>query len=100
MLQGVSSPGDLHLGEFKPSDQFANPMYESAMYEVTEDKTKLHPDGNDPSAIVSPSSSAVLSPSSIVHKAPPPVKQTAWSPTSVDTDKDTHKLMEEDTDDN
>ena len=76
-------------------------MYESAMFEVTEDKTKLYPDGNDPST-VSPSTAVLqVSSSSVSPKSPsPPIKQTGWNPTSVDTDKDTHNLMEEDTDDN
>ena len=42
--------------------------------------------------------SAILSPSSIVHRSSPQVqiRQTALDPTSVDTDKDTQNLLEED----
>lgn len=42
--------------------------------------------------------SAVLPPSSVIHRSSPQVqiRQVALSPTSVDTDKDTQYLVEED----
>lgn len=46
-----------------------------------------------------PTGSAVLTPSSIIHRSSQgvaPLRQTALDPTSVDTDKDTQQLVEED----
>lgn len=44
------------------------------------------------------SGSAVLPPSSVVHRSSPQVqiRQIALNPTTIDTDKDTQKLVEED----
>ena len=43
-------------------------------------------------------SSAILSPSSVIHKSSPQIqlRQTALNPNSVETDKDTAALVEED----
>lgn len=45
-----------------------------------------------------PKGSAVLPPSSVVHRSSPQVqiRQIALSPTSIETDKDTQQLVEED----
>lgn len=45
-----------------------------------------------------PPGSAVISPSAVVHKSSPQVqiRQIALNPTTVDTDKDTQQLVEED----
>jgi low density lipoprotein-related protein 2 len=104
----VPKVGEYHLEEFKQNTDFSNPMYEmegsevkdgssSGMYEVPEemfDKSKMK---EETSFEKPPIDSAVLSPSSIVHKSSPQVqlRQTALSPTSVETDKDTQKLVEE-----
>lgn len=42
--------------------------------------------------------SAILSPSSIIHKSSvsPQIRQTALKPTTIDSDKDTIQLVEED----
>lgn len=43
--------------------------------------------------------SAILSPSSVIHKSASPqipIRQTALKPTTIDTDKDTAHLVEED----
>lgn len=65
--------------------------------ELYEDKTSLsHPLDESYS---NKYSSAILSPSSVIHKSSPPqipIRQTALNPTSIDTDKDTAHLVEED----
>ncbi|RWS20425.1 low density lipid receptor-related protein-like protein, partial [Leptotrombidium deliense] len=106
--------GDFNLGDMKQTD-FSNPMYEAlgntdsnkdagigdikggGFYEVPDeviDKKIL----KDNSYEKSPVGSAVLPPSSVVHRSSPPIqlRQTALNPTSIDTDKDTQQLVEED----
>ncbi|CAN7990659.1 unnamed protein product [Ixodes hexagonus] len=68
----------------KPTD-FSNPMYDAL--------------GNAPEAPAAVSvGSAVLHPSMVLHRSSPhvPLRQTALDPTTVDTDKDTQNLVEED----
>lgn len=105
---------EFQLGDFaKPSD-FANPMYDlgdvdsikdgsvtsstAGLYEVSDpvfEKAKL---GKEETSFDHKPPTAVLSPSTVIHKSSPQVKirETALNPTSVDTDKDTQKLVEED----
>lgn len=40
--------------------------------------------------------SAVLSPSSVIHRSSPQIQVRQANPTSIETDKDTQKLVEED----
>lgn len=105
--------GEFNLGDMKTTD-FSNPMYEAlgngegnketanskqiGLYEIADEilDRKVH---NEEHVFKTPSKgSAILSPSSIVHRSSPQVqiRQTALNPTSVDTDKDTQKLVEED----
>ena len=51
--------------------------------------------GNESSPI-DENSSSVLSSSSVVHRSPPSVQIKQTKPTTVDTDKDTQQLVEED----
>lgn len=97
------------MGEFKQNTDFSNPMYElegsevkdgssSGMYEVPEEMfDKSNMSKEETSFEKPPIDSAVLSPSSVVHKSSPQVqlRQTALNPTTVETDKDTQKLVEE-----
>ena len=100
--------GEFHLGEFKQNTDFSNPMYEmdgselkdgssSGMYEVPEEMFEKGKMKEETSFEKPPIESAVLSPSSVVHKSSSHVqmRQTALNPTSVETDKDTQKLVEE-----
>lgn len=68
----------------------------AGMYEVEEvyEKKKLAKEETS----FDKNSAAVLSPSAVVHKSSSNIKirETALNPTSVDTDKDTQKLVEED----
>lgn len=93
---------------------FSNPMYEAlgngesnnkesanskqiGLYEIADEI--LDRKINNEDVYKTPTKgSAILSPSSIVHRSSPQVqiRQTALNPTSVDTDKDTQKLVEED----
>lgn len=72
----------------------------AGLYEVPDDiydkKVPLESNNYDKSL----SGSAVLPPSSVIHRSSPQVqiRQTALNPTSVDTDKDTQYLVEEDKD--
>ena len=105
--------GVFNLEDLKPTD-FTNPMYDelgnidaengkkiidketlnSGLYDVGDDSynKKVPLDSNNSSG------SAVLPPSSIVHRSSPQVqiRQIALNPTTIDTDKDTQKLVEED----
>lgn len=68
------------------------------MYEVPEEmveKSKLG-QGEDVPFNKPTMTSAVLSPSSVTHKSSPQVRKTALDPTSIETDKDTQNLVEED----
>ena len=70
----------------------------SGLYEVPDEiydkKVPLDNNSYDKSL----TGSAVLSPSSVIHRSSPQVqiRQIALNPTSVDTDKDTQYLVEED----
>lgn len=109
---GVPLEGDFHLGEFKSTD-FTNPMYgmdpseskdpsasRGGVYEVPEEDLNKGNLKQETSFERPAVDSAVLSPSSIVHKSSPhvTVRQKSFNPTSVETDKDTQKLVEEDND--
>lgn len=112
--------GEFNLGDLKPTD-FTNPMYDAlgnmensdesrkkldeetvpsnaGLYEVPDEvydkKVPLDSNNFDKSL----TGSAVLPPSSVVHRSSPQVqiRQIALNPTSVDTDKDTQYLVEED----
>lgn len=108
------------MGDIKSTD-FANPMYEelennrpedsvkkltndtissnAGLYEVPDDlynkKVPIDVTNNYDKNL---SGSAVLPPSSVIHRSSPTVqiRQVALNPTSVDTDKDTQFLVEED----
>lgn len=69
----------------------------SGMYEVPEEMFDKSHKKEETSFEKPPIDSAVLSPSSVVHKSSPAVvlRQTALNPTTVETDKDTQKLVEE-----
>lgn len=100
----------------KPTD-FSNPMYDAlgntetpavagepakgGLYEVPGDvfdkkydKNCFEPASNKAVSV----GSAVLHPSMVLHRSSPhvPLRQTALDPTTVDTDKDTQNLVEED----
>ncbi|KAG1701225.1 Low-density lipoprotein receptor-related protein 2 [Nymphon striatum] len=89
--------GDL---ETKQTD-FSNPMYDAlggadisnhqkeGIYETPKQPKSL--DSQEPKT-------AILTPSSIIHKASPQVqvRKSALDPTSIETDKDTQQLVEED----
>lgn len=107
------------MGDIKSTD-FANPMYEelennkgddnvkklsndtissnAGLYEVPDElySKKLSIDPNNYEKALT--GSAVLPPSSVIHRSSPQVqiRQVALNPTSVDTDKDTQYLVEED----
>ena len=70
----------------------------AGLYEVPDElyNKKLPIDTNNYDKALS--GSAVLPPSSVIHRASPQVqiRQIALNPTSVDTDKDTQYLVEED----
>lgn len=71
------------------------------LYEVAGDVFDKKYDKNsfDSSNKAPPSvGSAVLHPSMVLHRSSPhvPLRQTALDPTTVDTDKDTQNLVEED----
>jgi low density lipoprotein-related protein 2 len=73
----------------------------TGLYEVPDDlyNKKLPLDSNNYDINnTSSAGSAVLPPSSVVHRSSPQVqlRQVALNPTSVDTDKDTQNLVEED----
>lgn len=101
--------GEFNLGEFKPTD-FSNPMYDaldgsesksggstSGMYEVPQELVEKSRLGGKEVPFEKPTmASAVLSPSSVTHKSSPQVRKTALDPTSIETDKDTQNLVEED----
>lgn len=99
----------------KPTD-FSNPMYDAignadtttvaddtgkgGLYEVPGDVFDKKYDKNCYEGSNKPASvgSAVLHPSMVLHRSSPhvPLRQTALDPTTVDTDKDTQNLVEED----
>ena len=113
--------GDINLDEMKSTD-FSNPMYDAigtgdlnnggngslnkAMDnngrsnllhdagELFEKKSSTHPLEEGYSKF----SPTILSPSSGIHKSPPNIqmRQTALNPNSMETDKDTAHLVEED----
>lgn len=101
-MQQEGSEGEFRLGEFKqPTTDFSNPMYEAMDGGGPSKPENGHSHGDFQGHETSPideNSSAVLSPSSIVHRSAPPVqiRQTTLNPTTVDTDKDTVQLVEED----
>ncbi|XP_013773508.1 low-density lipoprotein receptor-related protein 2-like isoform X2 [Limulus polyphemus] len=102
---GEPLDAEFNLGDVNKPTDFSNPMYDAVnleagkgggLYEVpAEVVNKKLPlkSNNKPST-----ESAVLSPSSIIQHSSPQVqvRQTALDPTSVDTGKDTQKLVEED----
>lgn len=101
--------GEFNLGEFKPTD-FSNPMYDaldgpdegksgstSGMYEVPQELVEKSKMARKDVPFEKPTmASAVLSPSSVTHRSSPQVRKTALDPTSIETDKDTQNLVEED----
>ncbi|RWS16465.1 low-density lipoprotein receptor-related protein 2-like protein [Dinothrombium tinctorium] len=111
---GEPLDGEFNLGDMKQTD-FSNPMYEAlgntdnvkdgsfgdsqggGLYEVPDNviDKKIIKDNSYDKGIAG---SAVLPPSSVVHRSSPPIqlRQTALNPTSIDTDKDTQHLVEED----
>jgi len=118
---GVGEPmdGEFSLGDLKPTD-FSNPMYDAldvtpdgkggegngsvsssggGLYEVPDEVISDKKIGREENIYdKAPVGSAVLSPSSVVHRSSPQVqmRQTTLNPTSVDTDRDTQQLVEED----
>jgi low density lipoprotein-related protein 2 len=107
--QGEQVEGDFNLGEFKPTTDFSNPMYEAL--DANGQPLPEKPSGANGTALDAASfplpvemdkkleqGSAVLSPSAVVHRSSPQVqvRQFTLNPTSIDTDKDTQQLVEED----
>jgi low density lipoprotein-related protein 2 len=118
---GEPLDGEFSLGDLKPTD-FSNPMYDAldakpdtkggdgtgstsssggGLYEVpdeviSEKNGKIVREENIYEK--TPVGSAVLSPSSVTHRSSPQVqmRQSALNPTTVDTDRDTQQLVEED----
>lgn len=86
---------DINLGELK---QFSNPMYEahgSDMYEVPSELVEKGGAKEGVPFEKPTMTSAILSPSSVTHKSSVNQKR-ALDPTSIETDKDTQNLVEED----
>lgn len=101
------------MGEFKPTTDFSNPMYEAVdtngQPTMVIGGEKADGNGSVPTGGVSfpvavemneklEQGSAVLLPSAVVHRSSPQVqvRQFTLNPTSIDTDKDTQQLVEED----
>lgn len=105
---------EYNLGDMSAKNRdFSNPMYDalggeggggtgpgngSGIYEVPADvaKSKF---GADDSVMSSPEpASAILAPSSVIQRSSPQIhiRHRELDPTSVDTGKDTQKLVEED----
>lgn len=112
-----SLDADFGLNDVNKATDFSNPMYDAlgnadgtagagetgkgGLYEVAGDVFDKKYDKNcfDSTNKAPPSvGSAVLHPSMVLHRSSPhvPLRQTALDPTTVDTDKDTQNLVEED----
>lgn len=105
---------EYNLGDLSAkSRDFSNPMYDalggeggggtgpgngSGIYEVPADVAKSKFSADD-SVMASPEpASAILAPSSVIQRSSPQIhiRHRELDPTSVDTGKDTQKLVEED----
>ena len=118
-IQDLSESG-INLGEMKATD-FSNPMYDAistadlsngsnnanskksldnnGTNSLQHDTGELFEKGSHPlEENYNKFGSAILSPSSAIHKSSPQIqiRQTTLNPNSVDTDKDTANLVEED----
>lgn len=110
-----SLDADFGLNDVNKATDFSNPMYDAignadstagagetgkgGLYEVAGDVFDKKYDKNSGTNKAPPSvGSAVLHPSMVLHRSSPhvPLRQTALDPTTVDTDKDTQNLVEED----
>lgn len=110
-----SLDADFGLNDVNKATDFSNPMYDAignadsaagagetgkgGLYEVAGDVFDKKYDKNSGPNKTPPSvGSAVLHPSMVLHRSSPhvPLRQTALDPTTVDTDKDTQNLVEED----